>query len=122
MKNVFKLIGIIALAAVIGFSMAACKGGGDDDDPFEGDLAGTTWKCTETYYGMETTYTLIFTASRVTLEASMMGISTGTYNGTYTVNGSSVTVNWDPGYTGSGSFSINGNRLTSSEGNVFIKQ
>jgi hypothetical protein len=30
MKNVFKLIGIIALAAVIGFSMAAC--GGDDDE------------------------------------------------------------------------------------------
>jgi hypothetical protein len=29
MKNIFKLIGIIALVAVIGFSMAAC-GGGDD--------------------------------------------------------------------------------------------
>jgi len=32
MKNIFKLIGVIALAAVIGFSMAACRGGGDDDD------------------------------------------------------------------------------------------
>ena len=29
MKNFFKLLGIIALVAVIGFSMAAC--GGDDD-------------------------------------------------------------------------------------------
>jgi hypothetical protein len=29
MKNVFKVLGIIALVAVIGFSMAAC--GGDDD-------------------------------------------------------------------------------------------
>jgi hypothetical protein len=29
MKNVFKLFGVIALAAIIGFSMAAC--GGDDD-------------------------------------------------------------------------------------------
>jgi hypothetical protein len=32
MKNIFKLIGIIALAAVIWFSMAACGGGGDDED------------------------------------------------------------------------------------------
>jgi hypothetical protein len=32
MKNLFRLFGIIALAAVIGFSMAACGGGGDDDD------------------------------------------------------------------------------------------
>jgi large repetitive protein len=31
MKNIFKVIGIIALVAVIGFSMAAC-GGGDDDN------------------------------------------------------------------------------------------
>jgi len=30
MKNVVKAFGIIALVAVIGFSMAAC--GGDDDD------------------------------------------------------------------------------------------
>jgi len=30
MKNVFKLFGIIALAAIIGFSFAAC--GGDDDN------------------------------------------------------------------------------------------
>jgi len=29
MKNVFKVLGIIALAAVIGFSMVSC--GGDDD-------------------------------------------------------------------------------------------
>jgi hypothetical protein len=35
MKNTFKLLGIIALLAVIGFSMAAC--GGDDGGPsFDG--------------------------------------------------------------------------------------
>jgi fibronectin type 3 domain-containing protein len=28
MKNVFKLIGVIAIVAVVGFSMAACGGGG----------------------------------------------------------------------------------------------
>jgi hypothetical protein len=33
MKNVFKLLGIIALAAVIGFSMAGCKNDDDGDDP-----------------------------------------------------------------------------------------
>jgi len=32
MKNALKFLGIIALAAVIGFSMAACGGGEDDDD------------------------------------------------------------------------------------------
>jgi hypothetical protein len=36
MKNVFKLFGIIALAAVIGFSFAACdNGGGGGDDPLD---------------------------------------------------------------------------------------
>ena len=43
MKNTIKLLGIIALVAVIGFSFAACEvGGGDDGDdgnPFVG-----TWK------------------------------------------------------------------------------
>jgi len=32
MKNTIKMLGIIALAAVIGFSMVACGGGDDDDD------------------------------------------------------------------------------------------
>ena len=30
MKNTLKLIGIIAIVAIMGFSMAACNGGGDD--------------------------------------------------------------------------------------------
>jgi len=251
MKKIFKLIGIIALAAVIGFSMAACGGGGDDDDDYDpsslngvwvsgndwqytisgstatisristdnlstlwksavtqklvkvgdkylwditstdyltwsaemllvtsrasspndatgtssknvtitlssdgkslnisgtditgtwtrktggggsgggggggsGSLAGTTWKCTESYPGVgSVTYTLTFTSvSRVTLAYNMMGIS-DTYNGNYTVNGSSITVKWDAGYTGSGAFSVNGNRLTDDEGHIFIRQ
>jgi hypothetical protein len=58
MKNAFKLIGIIAIAAVIGFSMAAC--GGDDDDSDEKiytGLAGTV------------TYKLIITNTRYVLTA-----------------------------------------------------
>ena len=31
MKNIFKLIGIITVMAVIGFAMAACGGGGEGD-------------------------------------------------------------------------------------------
>jgi len=51
MKNVFKLIGIIAIVAVIGFSMAAC-GGGDDEGDTDPALNGTwiignqVWKFT----------------------------------------------------------------------------
>ena len=36
MKNVLKTFSIIALVAIIGFSMAACGSGGDDDGPGDG--------------------------------------------------------------------------------------
>jgi len=37
MKNVFKVLGVIALVAIIGFTMTACGGGsGGDDDDFVG--------------------------------------------------------------------------------------
>jgi len=36
MKNIIKLFGLIALVAVIGFSMATCGGGGHDDDDIIG--------------------------------------------------------------------------------------
>jgi hypothetical protein len=80
-----------------------------------GGLAGTTWECTESYAGISVTYTLTFTASRVTLDSKMMGIPTSTYEGTYTLNGSSVTIEWDDGYDGSGSYSAKGNKLTSND-------
>jgi hypothetical protein len=53
MKNVLKAFGVIALVAIIGFSMAACGGGGDDDD------GGNTATYTGTSDG--TTYTLKIT-------------------------------------------------------------
>jgi hypothetical protein len=53
MKNLLKLIGIIALVAVIGFSMAACDDGSKDDNggggdvlsyiPAESGLRGSVW-------------------------------------------------------------------------------
>jgi hypothetical protein len=110
-----------ALLAVASVCWLGCGG---DDNPSGGggggsvSLAGTTWMCTESYYGvMEVTYTLTFTASTVKME--YLG---QTENGTYTVKGSSITIKWDGGYTGFGSFSVKGNKLTSSEGNVFTKQ
>jgi hypothetical protein len=67
MKNIFKLIGIIALAAVIGFSMAACGGSGDDEDG------------EEIYIGSagNVTYKLIITNTRYVLTAGGK-TSTGT--------------------------------------------
>jgi len=48
MKNIIKLFGIIAFAAVIGFSMATCGGGGHDDDDIIGEdgWMGSTLKIT----------------------------------------------------------------------------
>ena len=48
MKNVFKVLGIIALVAVIGFSMVSCKddGGGGNSNNWVG-----TWKMTEASNG-----------------------------------------------------------------------
>jgi len=51
-----------------------------------------------------------------------MGIPMEPENGTYKLNGSSLTINWDGGYDGSGSYSVSGNKLTSSEGYVFTRQ
>jgi hypothetical protein len=41
MKNVFKLFGVIALATIIGFSIAACGG---DDDGDGGSVKDRWWK------------------------------------------------------------------------------
>jgi len=124
MKRKRFLFAALAIALVFGMALAACDdGSGPGGSPSSGSLAGTTWKCTESYYGVMTvTYTLTFTSSsRVRLEYSMMGYGE-TYNGTYRVNGSSISVSWDAGYNGSASYTLSGNRLTSSEGNVFIRQ
>jgi hypothetical protein len=42
MKHVFKLIGIIALVAVIGFSFASCDDGNDEDNGNGGGSSGNT--------------------------------------------------------------------------------
>jgi hypothetical protein len=75
MKNVFKLIGIIALAAVIGFSMAACGGGGDDDDdpngPGGGGGGGSSGSLGETFTLSDQVYTLGVDESAVSSGGNM---------------------------------------------------
>ena len=106
MKNVFKVLCIIAFVAIIGFSMAACGDDGGGGGGGDSGLSGTTWTYTES--GGSATLTFIDSSK----------VKMGTFNGTYTFNGSSGTINWDDGdrYT----FTVNGNQLTM-EGYTFTK-
>jgi len=101
--------------------------GGSGGGSGGGNLSGTTWKCTDSSTGITLITTLTFTSgSRVRMETSMevMGFSipSDTYEGTYTVSGSTISIEWDAGYYGSGTYTRNGNKITTSEGYVFIKQ
>jgi hypothetical protein len=99
MKKFFKLFGIIAFVAIIGFSMAACDSGGDDGGL---NLTGTTWTSTQD----GDTFTLTFTTD-TTARLEYPG---GTFNGTYTLNGNSGTITWTYGTVYN--FVVNGNTLT----------
>jgi hypothetical protein len=97
MKNTFRLIGIIAIVTVIGFSMAACSdnsdssggtGGTGNNGGSSNKFAGTTWNGDQGTAGS-------FDAN--TWTAKNYGIPS--YNGTYTVSGNKITftVTWaDP--------------------------
>jgi len=111
MKAIQRIAGIIVLAAIIGFSMAACSDDGGSSGSGGGGLSGTTWNCTTS----GVTATLTFTSSsRVRLEASGQA-----FNGNYTLNGSSGTINWDDGDRDT--IVVNGNSLTMSGQLTFTK-
>jgi len=86
MKRTFKALGIIAIVAIIGFSMAAC--GGDDDGGGGnngGNNTGSGKQLSGTYYnGLES---VTFSGNNFTYYAA--GIEGA--RGTYTVNGNIVT-------------------------------
>ena len=121
MKNLMKLIGIIALTAIIGFGFTAC--GGDDDDPPPDPLQGT-WKWDD---GASGTVTVNFTGNNYTFTATG-GYSSYFNNktGTFSISGSNITFSGD--ITDTGTFSVSGSNLTISanftEGTdyVFVKQ
>ena len=73
MKNTIKLLGIIAIAAVIGVSFIAC---GDNDDPLNG-----TWVSSD---GTK----MVLDKGSITV--SMMGMEAA--KGTYTTSGNNITI------------------------------
>jgi hypothetical protein len=84
MKNLFKLLGIAALVATIGFSMVACDDGDDnkkDKNPFIG-----TWKSQEG----NSSYAMVFTDKSFTITSPSGDIERGTY--TWSGNSASMTI------------------------------
>ena len=106
MKNLFKFLGIIALAAVIGFALG-CQtddnggGGGGGGNPFVG-----TWRSPEGggYY------VLVFTEFNWTITSPGGNVESGFYN--YLPGDTSVTMTMTQGGSGSFNVSISGNTLS----------
>ena len=112
MKNFIKLIGIVALVAAIGFSMAAC------DIPKD-DLDGTTWKASITIEGQTVNYVLTFDSPNFTMKVTA-GTESTTITGTYSISGSDVTLTYE-GSDSSGKGKLSGNKLKIGEAE-FTKQ
>jgi hypothetical protein len=95
MKNTIKLLGIIALAAVFGFTMIACSGGGGD-----GKLSGT--------YELDDRagYTRTFSGSKHTFSGP--GFSN---EGTFTISGDELTITDSDGDVTVFKFKLSGNKL-----------
>jgi hypothetical protein len=105
MKNVFRWIGIIAIATVIGFSFISCE---EEKEEEKDVLDGTTWKATTTEDGVTMNIVLTFSSPNFTYTMTGGGQS-DTQNGTYSVSGSTVTMTID-GQSQTGTLS--GNTLT----------
>ena len=116
MKNSLKILGIIAVVAVIGFSMAAC----DDGTPKDA-VDGTTWNAS--MEGMN--YVLTFNSPNVTRSMTYEG-ETHTQTGTYSISGNNVTLTFV--YEGDDSWSttgiLSGNTLSfeNDDGPIFTRQ
>jgi len=107
MKNIFKLLGIIALVAIIGFSFAACDNGdGDkgDDGKKEEDTPISSFAGTWNASGGRS---IVFSGSTFTYKVN----GTTTYSGTFSVSGSTITFNAMGLGTASGNFQLAGEAL-----------
>jgi hypothetical protein len=117
MKNTLKFLGIIAFAAIIGFSAAACK-----DDAAKDALDNTTWKATYVDTGVTMDLILKFNSPNFTMSVSFAGQTIPSNSGTYSVSGSRVTLTITAeGETSTVIGTLSGNRLTI-EDMVFTKQ
>jgi len=88
MKNTFKVLGIIALLAIIGVSMAAC-GGGDDDgggSKFEGRWLNL-YAVNDNGY---TDFSFTFTGNSFSFKSA--GKENFTRNGTFTFTDTAITL------------------------------
>jgi len=110
MKNLFKLFGIIAIVAVIGFSMAACGdddgGGGENNNnnnPGGGNNVNVvgTWEGDGYIFQFSEDYTFIYDKGA--------GFDAGN-SGTYTVSGNTITMKQNGTTYRTGT--INGNTMT----------
>jgi hypothetical protein len=104
MKNFFKLMGIIAFAAVIGVSMAAC--GGDDDDGGGGGGGSNSFVGTWTGTMGGDYMKLVCTDKNWTTAGSDFG----TYSGTYTRSGN--TASFYVSRVGVGTATVSGTTMT----------
>ena len=99
MKNIVKLFGIIALVALIGFSMASC---GKDDDSGSGgsdsSLVGTWTDGSLTVTCTASTWNAVYTGQ-------------GSWSGSYTTNGNTATLTETNGNK-FGTATISGNSMT----------
>jgi hypothetical protein len=89
MKNLYKLVGVIALVAIIGFSMAACDtgGGGSSGTGGGSNLSGIYINIGSSSVPDALEFT---SASAVTYHRYTMSPN-NSYSGTYTVSGNTVT-------------------------------
>ena len=120
MKNVLKMFGVIALVAIIGFSMAACDDGGSSGGGDKTVLSGTSWSHYDEDHDATEVLSFSSTDNSVTLKDPWINLS-----GTYTVTGSNVTIKFKSPpvqYTGV----ISDTKLTittdENETQIFLKQ
>ena len=116
MKNTIKLFGIIALVAVIGFTVIACNKGGSSSGGGGGRLSGTYVN------DMGVSYT--FSGNKISIALNGETMSEVTYE---IKDGKIFTTSEDGDATGEITYSLKGNELTiipigSSVEMVFIKK
>jgi len=119
MKNRIKLIGTIALTALIVFTTAACKSAEQKaNEQAQNDLIGSwRWSGTDDYDGTPVSMTFTFTKDNKFTMTQTYGSESGTGKGTYTISGSTLTVKFTEAGYGEGTetaftFTVNNNKLT----------
>jgi hypothetical protein len=86
MKNFFKLMGVIAVIAVIGFSMAACNDGGDGGGNNNNNNTDGSGSLSGSYNHESGSMTITFSGSNW----SVTGLVAD--SGTYTVSGTTLNI------------------------------